>query len=258
MLLVEGARQVGETTLVEHVLAGSAKPTVRINLERDSLDRMAFDECRDFAAFQDLLLDRHGLRPNADQILFIDEVQESRTLGGFVRFMKEEWPRATVILSGSTLRRLFRPHTRYPVGRVRRLVLGPFSFSEFLRAVGQGHLADQVLGDDTQQISDQRHGHLLARFDQFLATGGLPAVVRAYAAGEDHALVRRQIVADYAQDFVRLFGEESVDIATACLRSGANFVGGVSKNTSVVPAPGSRVNAKINEVFARSAWRAGI
>ena len=31
----------------------------------------------------------------------------------------------------------------------------------------------------------------------------------------------------------------------------ANFVGGVSKNTSVVPVPGSRVNAKINEVFAR-------
>ena len=26
---------------------------------------MAFDECRDFAAFQDLLLDRHGFRPNA-------------------------------------------------------------------------------------------------------------------------------------------------------------------------------------------------
>ena len=90
----EGARQVGKTTLVEHVLAGSAKPTVRINLERDSLDRMAFDECRDFAAFQDLLLDRHGLRPNADQILFIDEAQESRTLGGFVRFMKEESGRA--------------------------------------------------------------------------------------------------------------------------------------------------------------------
>ena len=39
--------------------------------------------------------------------------------------------------------------------------------------------------------------------------------------------------------------------AGSCLRSVANFVGGVSKNTSVVPAPGSRVNARINEVFAR-------
>ena len=116
VLFVEGARQVGKTTLVEHVLAGSAKPTVRINLERDSLDRMAFDECRDFAAFQDLLLDRHGFRPNAGQVLFIDEAQESRRLGGFVRFMKEEWRRATVILSGSTLRRLFRPAHPLPGG----------------------------------------------------------------------------------------------------------------------------------------------
>ena len=100
VLLVEGARQVGKTTLVEHVLAGSAKATVRINLERDSLDRMAFDDCRDFAAFQDLLLDRHGFRPNADQILFIDEAQESRTVGGFVRFIKEEWARVGQPLAG--------------------------------------------------------------------------------------------------------------------------------------------------------------
>ena len=70
--------------------------------------------------------------------------QESRMLGSFVRFMKEAWAHATVILSGSTLRRLFRAHTRYPVGRVRHLVLGPFSFSEFLRALDKTHLAAEV------------------------------------------------------------------------------------------------------------------
>ena len=91
VLLVEGACQVGKTTLVEHVLAGSAKPAVRINVERDSLDRMAFDECRDFAAFQDVLLDRHGFRSNADQVLFIDEAQESRTLGGFVPAQRRQF-----------------------------------------------------------------------------------------------------------------------------------------------------------------------
>ena len=250
VLLLEGARQVGKTTLAERVLKNSVKPTVQVNLERDALDRLAYDECRDFAAFQDLLLDSHGFRPNADQVLFIDEAQESRRLGGFVRFMKEEWPRATVILSGSTLERLFRPQTRYPVGRVRRLVLGPFSFSEFLLAVDKRHLAAEVLGGNTR-MSNQRHRHLLAQFDQFLAVGGLPAVVHAYATGQDYALVRREIIADYEQDFIRLFGEESIDIVKSCLRSVANFAGGVSKNTSVVPVPGSRMNAKINEVFAR-------
>ena len=60
-----------------------------------------------------------------------------------------------------------------------------------------------ILGDATR-ISSQWHDHLLARFDRFLVTGGLPAVVRAYATGEDHALVWRQIVADYEQDFIAI------------------------------------------------------
>ena len=86
--------------------------------------------------------------------------------------------------------------------------------------------------------------------------GGLPAVVQAYASGDDHGAVRRQIIADYEQDFIRIFGEELIDIVKACFRSVANFAGGVSKNTSVVPSPSSRTNERINQVFAR-AGRAG-
>ena len=141
VLLLDGARQVGKTTLVDAVLAKSAKDGVRINLERDTLARSAIDDCRDFAEFEDLLLDRFGFRGDADQVLFVDEAQESRMLGSFVRFMKEAWRQATVILSGSTLRRLFREDTRYPVGRVRHQALGPFSFSEFLQALDKAHLA---------------------------------------------------------------------------------------------------------------------
>ena len=81
--------------------------------------------------------------------------------------------------------------------------------------------------------------------------GGLPAVVQAYASGDDHGAVRRQIIADYEQDFIRIFGEELIDIVKACFRSVANFAGGVSKNTTVVPSPSSRMNERINHVFAR-------
>ena len=250
VLLLDGARQVGKTTLVDAVLDKSAKHGVRIDLERDTLVRSAIDDCRDFAEFEDLLLDRFGFRGDADQILFVDEAQESRMLGSFVRFMKEAWARATVILSGSTLRRLFRGHTRFPVGRVRHLVLGPFSFSEFLLALDKPHLAAEVRSADTR-ISGQRHDLLLSLFDRFLAVGGLPAVVQAHASGEDHGAVRRQIIADYEQDFIRIFGEELIDVVKACFRSVANFAGGVSKNTTVVPSPSSRTNERINHVFAR-------
>lgn len=255
VLLLDGARQVGKTTLVEAVLGRCAGDAVRIDLERDSQVRSAMDDCRDFAEFEDLLQDRFGFRGDAGQVLFVDEAQESRALGGFVRFMKESWTRATVILSGSTLRRLFRAQTRFPVGRVRQMVLGPFSFSEFLRSLGKDHLAEAILDADPR-VSGQRHERLLLLFDEFLAVGGLPAVVHAYASGSDWVSVRRQIIADYEQDFIRIFGEDSIDIVKACFRSVANFAGGVSKNTTVAPSPGSRVNERIKQVFARlEGWR---
>lgn len=45
VLLLDGARQVGKTTLVDAVLDRSAKDSVRIDLERDTLVRAAIDDC---------------------------------------------------------------------------------------------------------------------------------------------------------------------------------------------------------------------
>ncbi len=93
--------------------------------------------------------------------------------------MKEEWPRATVLLSGSTLTRLFRDDVRYPVGRVERLILRPQSFQEFLRSLGKPQLAEAIGAGDLRAISARRHRQLLDLFDQFLQTGGLPAYAAA-------------------------------------------------------------------------------
>jgi predicted AAA+ superfamily ATPase len=83
----------------------------------------------------------------------------------------------------------------------------------------------------------------------------LPAVVLASVAKQDHAEVLAQILADYEQDFIRIFGENDADLVKACFRSVASFVGGPSKNTTVVPSPTSRIHARISEVFTRlEAW----
>jgi len=250
VLLVEGARQVGKTCLVEHAVAGSGKKVCSANLERDPRLRSLIDDCHDFAEFEQVLADRLKFSPGPDTLLFIDESQESRQLGRFVRFMKEDWRNATVILSGSTLSRLFRDDVRYPVGRVQQMVVSPFSFSEYLTARGEAALAAFVRGAELP-VTPARHARLLELYDGFLTTGGLPAAVLAAAAGLDHREVLAQIAADYERDFIRIFGERDADIVTACFRSVANFVGSPSKNTTVIPAPGTTINARINEVFAR-------
>lgn len=254
VLLVEGARQVGKTSLVEHAIAGSGKQACVANLERNTRLRSLIDSCQDFKEFEEVLADRLRFVPGPESLLFLDESQESQQLGKFVRFMKEEWRNTTVILSGSTLSRLFRDDTRFPVGRVQQLRVAPFSFSEFLVAVGEEKLAAFVRGDELP-VSSARHGRLLELFDRFLGTGGLPAAVMCHAAGDDHREVLAQISADYERDFIRLFGERDAAIVSACFRSVANFVGSPSKNTTVIPSPGTTVNARINEVFSRlQAW----
>ena len=254
VLFVEGARQTGKTRLILEALSRSGKHSTRLSLERDARICALINECQDFKELESVLADYVGYSPREGNILFIDEAQESRMLGRFVRFMKEEWENTTVILSGSTLRRIFRSGTRYPVGRIRRLVLWPFSFTEYLRAHNRDDLAS-YLQEEAQEISTKRHDYLLTLYDRYLRTGGLPAVVQKEALDLDYAELRAQIIADYEQDFLRIFGEELIDVVRACFRSVANFVGGVSKNTSVVPSLSSRLNAKVNEIFARlEAW----
>lgn len=255
VLLVEGARQVGKSRLIEHALAAFKRHKIAINLERDRKMLMRIDACEDFDDYTALLKDRTGFDPDGDHALFIDEAQESRKLGGFVRFMKESWPRASVILSGSSMSRLFRDNTRYPVGRVKRIVLHPYSFHEFLIAMNEKGLATALRNDARASFTGARHERLLELYNAFLKSGGLPAVVTALREDRDINEELEQIEADYLEDFIRIFGEADADVARACMKSVANFAGSVSKNTSVVPSPGTRLNLRIQEIFSRlEAW----
>ena len=48
VLLVEGARQVGKSFLVEHAIRKSSKKSVSLNIEKESRLRSLIDECQEF------------------------------------------------------------------------------------------------------------------------------------------------------------------------------------------------------------------
>jgi len=229
VMLVEGARQVGKSSLVARALEKRKEKHFAFNLEKETVLRSLIDDCEGFDEFESLLRDRFGFDGDSGHILFIDEAQESRKLGRFVRFMKEQWRNSTVILTGSTLSRLF---------------------SEFLLALGKKDISEQIREGNTD-FSPLQHKYLLELYDRFLVIGGLPEVVIANAGGKPAEPLLDQLIADYETDFVRIFGEDQIDIVKACFRSVANFVGSVSKNTSVIPSPSTPQNAKINDVFSR-------
>ena len=92
VLLIQGARQVGKTTLIEQALA-PLNPVYALNFERDLDTLRDIDRSNSFDEFTRILRLRFNT-PDFDlpgSIIFLDEAQESEKIGSYVRFMKEEW-----------------------------------------------------------------------------------------------------------------------------------------------------------------------
>ncbi len=248
VMILAGARQVGKTTLIEQVLQG--KPYLSLNLEKNPSYAEAIDRCRDFAEWEDYLREEHQFKPQS-RILVIDEAQQSRKLGSFVRFMKEEWKEATVIMTGSVINELHLETERRPVGRETHLDLWPMTFKEFLMAAGQESLARTLtnfnLGD---RIGPSPHERLLEQMDQYLAVGGLPEVISYFLSGKDYRKLRLDIFKTYEDDFIRYFAIDEVNLFRRCFDTVAANVGSPSKDSQVVRLDGPGYK-KIAGIFAR-------
>lgn len=258
VLLLEGARQVGKTTLVRHVLKKTKHPFLEINLEEKRELSEKIDLCTDFDEFTQLLAVELGFSPGGETVLFIDEAQESRRLGSFVRFMKEKWHFTQTILSGSIMSRLFRDDTRYPVGRVTLLHLQPFSFEEFLLARGEEALLKIITSfPERTNISANTHQRFLEMLEQYFTIGGLPDAVIASASQDgEWKQVREQILLGYYNDFKRVFGEEKQAYFIASLKATASLLGSPFKNSHVAAMLDGAKNKEIIESLSRlEAWK---
>ncbi|HCU24783.1 MAG TPA: hypothetical protein DF383_07180 [Deltaproteobacteria bacterium] len=248
-----GARQVGKTTLLQELLA--ARPHLYFNLEKTPSFATSIDRCAEFQDFEDWLRDRHGFDPQRD-ILAIDEAQVSGRLGSFIRFMKEEWENATVLLTGSQISEIHREASRVPVGRETFFELWPLSFKEFLGALEQHSLVKTLESfHPGDAISADKHQRLLACYGDYLKVGGLPEVVTYFIEKKDYAARRADIYKSYEDDFVRYFSLEEVNLFRRCMEATAANVGSPSKDTQAIrlDAPGYK---KVSGIFSRlEKWR---
>jgi uncharacterized protein len=240
VILIEGARQVGKTTIANSVIEKLKSSNKfhgyhSFNLETDLELRDTIDKTKSFQEFENLLEARFNFQKDKNSIIFLDEAQESSLIGKYVRSMKENWPNTKVMLSGSSMKRLFRSDTRVPVGRTRRIKIPPLLFSEALPALGGEHLLEGITTFPTKAIPTPTHNELLKYIDIYFQTGGLPDVVLAKANGDDFSRKLRSILLYQEEDFCRKESKLKHHLFMACMRGVANYVGFPSKYTHVVP-----------------------
>lgn len=250
--LLEGARQVGKTTLVESIRPKLDREMLYLNLEENNRTVHDLSSCRDFADFETYLATTHQFKGDGQRVLCIDEAQEAPALGGFVRFMKEKWQHTPVILTGSSMTRIFGRETRFPVGRVTRFLLQPFSFKEFLRC---GKRETLLAFEDPFQIPLFLHERLLKYVQAYLDVGGLPAVASSFFAQQDWRQIRRDLYFDYRSDFARIFSETEASLFDQCLRGVASNLGSPSKYAQMVRTTSALYRKVPNFLELLESWK---
>ena len=184
VILLNGARQCGKSTLLTQLFPKKEHFHINLALEGGLCD--AIDATGSFSDFTFLLENRLHYKMGGDKFLIFDEAQLSRKLGGYIRFMKEEWQTQRVILTGSTLSTLFE-NSEKPTGRVVEFILRPFNFVEFLTALEKETLLLKLTNfDPANPVSETIHEEAVRLLKEYVTVGGLPEVVITYKNGKDY------------------------------------------------------------------------
>jgi predicted AAA+ superfamily ATPase len=185
-LLLRGARQVGKSSTVRE-LGKQFDYFLEINFEkRENEDaKVIFEK----SSSPKTICDELSLIYNTPIIpgrtlLFLDEIQSCIPAISSLRFFYEDYPELHVVAAGSLLEFALERLPSFGVGRIRSLFLYPFSYDEYLRAMGFGVLADALQKASPENpFSDAVHNRCVQQLLRFILIGGMPEVVATYVGG---------------------------------------------------------------------------
>ena len=180
-LVLRGARQVGKTTVINY-FAKSFQHYIYLNLERKE-DKAVFKNKVSINEMVDALFFlKNKSRQIQDTLIFIDEIQEVPEALAALRYFYEDFPELYIVAAGSLLEMVFDNQISYPVGRLEYKVLRPFSFEEFLLALGETQALEQY---NKVPIASFAHEKMLQLFHTYTLIGGMPEVVKKYVEHRD-------------------------------------------------------------------------
>ena len=212
-LLLMGVRQVGKTWLVQDFGNAQYKNFVYINFEKNiklrNLFELDFDTERIINAIK--IETSINIDPE-DTLLFFDEIQEAQNGITALKYFHEDAPQYHVIAAGSLLGVSLHKGTSFPVGKVDMITLYPFSFQEFLQAIGELELAEFI-----KKIPDANinlfHDKLVNYLRLYYFIGGMPEAIATYIESKDLNEVRKiqsKILVGYEIDFSKYAPKEIV------------------------------------------------
>ena len=211
-LVLEGARQVGKTYILQEFGRNEFDNTVYINCENNVALRDLF--ASDFNINRILqgieIISAQTITPGRT-LLILDEIQEIPGGVPSLKYFCEQARELHVAVAGSLLGIFNLQGQSFPVGKVETLRLYPLTFHEFLHARGK-HKLLQALKDLNWSIINPLHQMFVDELRQYYFVGGMPEAVLKYVESGNVEAVRQvqmQIIDAYARDFAKHAGDET-------------------------------------------------
>ena len=205
-LLLQGARQIGKTYVVNQFGENEYSNFIYLNFEQDiNLHSFFKGQLLPNIIIDDLslYLGRKIIAKNT--LIFFDEIQVLPEVLTSLKYFNEQAAEYHIIAAGSLLGVSIASHTSFPVGKVNFLSMHPLSFLEYLMAMGDELLAKRIATkSDAEPINEVLHQKLMAHIKMYLFLGGMPEVVHDYIENKDIENVRKiqkEILKAYERDF---------------------------------------------------------
>jgi uncharacterized protein len=204
-LLIRGARQVGKSTTIKK-FGKSFQYFLEINFDANLEFAKIFEKnitpkevCEELAIIT-------GVRiVEGKTLVFFDEIQLAPRAISSLRYFYEQMPRLHVIATGSLLEFALADLPSFGIGRIHSLFMYPFSFQEFLMALGHEQYIQLLKNASVEKpIFDLAHQKLKEFLKKFMIIGGMPEAIATYVKSNDLLKVQRvlaDIVNNYQTDF---------------------------------------------------------
>lgn len=231
-LLVTGARQVGKSYIVEAFGRQCYENFVCLDFIEHPEYRQIFSgslDAHDIYRRISLLVPGAGVVPGRT-LIFLDEIQECPAARTALKYLAIDGS-CDVVASGSLLGIRFLQSeidggfSSVPVGFERAIEMHPLDFEEYLWARGydEGATASLVeLARAAEPIGGQVNEQMMSLVREYLAVGGMPAVVAEFVSSDSYQTAHDEqvkLLATYEDDIARYARPSERVKARACYRS---------------------------------------
>ena len=222
-LMLIGARQTGKTYILKEFCEKNFPNYVYINLDKEESIQEVFKDTIDpETIIEKIEIIKNVIINPEDTIIFLDEIQVSERAITSLKYFSESEKPYKIVCAGSLLGvKINRFKSSFPVGKVTIKYLYPMDFEEYLMALGEDKLINEIKihYGSNEALLKPIHEKAIDLYKKYLVLGGMPAVINDFISNGCNIAhvnfdIQEQIITSYLADMNK-YTENSESIKNA-------------------------------------------